>query len=324
MPSKIISRLEYRTFIIDRNPAYTEDADIFINKGLQEVQCLQREAVAEAMLGNFGHLDDVRKNRSSCDFKDSSVVTESLTPTLRLYRPITNDGKIRPLLLYLHGGGWCFGSIQSCSRFCTELTLKTDMLVIALDYSLSPENKFPKALDDCISALTFIMRNHKELNTDIGKISIGGDSAGGNLAISTIIKSGFPFHSLLLFYPVVQSLPPFGESWKEYADGYGLNSDIMRLFLKTYIGREDPANILISPISMSRCNLMRLPRTMIISGDRDILYSQGKHFANVLDAASVPVTHVTLKGAVHLFITVQGQESAFHKSLLLSADFLSR
>lgn len=201
-----------QTFIEFRNEAFRNEADAMIASGRLKVQEIQTKAVRTAISGDNTDLEQVRNSRSKQDASDDRVIVQQLTPNLRLYSPKIASNKPRPLLLYLHGGGWCFGSIMSCSRFCTELCANSDIMVAALDYHLAPEYPFPFALEGCTTTLKFLASEATHLGIDPKRISIGGDSSGGNLAIVSALQSEIAIHSLLLFYPVTNICPPYSAS----------------------------------------------------------------------------------------------------------------
>ena len=240
---------------------------------------------------------------------------------MRLYE-IENDTTTLPLLIYLHGGGWTFGSINSCSRFCDAIAASGAARVLAIDYSLAPESPFPAALNDCTAALEYAHTNAAILKTTPALISIGGDSAGGNLAVAAALKCGcLPVRSLILFYPVTKAYADDSESWNKYGHGYGLDADLMAEFNKAYTIGTSPHNPLISISSAKTENLAKLPPTLLVGAGRDILRDQGKEFADRLPGI---VRRVEFPGAVHLFITVPGQPTAFKKAVELSINCLSK
>jgi len=103
----------------------------------------------------------------------------------RLYDP--GARKPAPCLAYFHGGGWVLGGLDSHDRVCRELALASGMLVAAVDYRLAPEHKFPEPLEDCIAAMQWIAAEGRNLGIDSARLAVGGDSAGGNLALSTLL-----------------------------------------------------------------------------------------------------------------------------------------
>lgn len=318
----ILTACSQRTFVVSSNEAYRSDADAMIASGRLKVQETQTKAVRTAIAGDNTDLQQVRNGRSLQDASDDRVTVQQLSPNMRLYSPKNASSKPRPLLLYLHGGGWCFGSIMSCSRFCTELCANSNIMVAALDYRLAPEYPFPCALDDCTEALQFLVREATRLGIDTKRISVGGDSSGGNLAIVSALQSNIAVHSLLLFYPVTNICPPYRASWQTYSEGYGCDAQIMEAFADAYVPATERSNPLVSPLLLSDTEIARLPRTLLVAAQRDVLYDQGKQFVERLHRQHVPAKHVTLTGTIHLFITVPGQDAAFWHSVELAKNFL--
>ncbi|MGM9692794.1 MAG: alpha/beta hydrolase, partial [Alloprevotella sp.] len=227
-----------------------------------------------------------------------------------------------PVLLYLHGGGWTFGSINSCGRFCDAMAASGEMRVIALDYRLAPEHPYPEGLNDCIAAVSYIINHATELHIDVNHITVGGDSSGGNLALATALSEACrgKIESLLLFYPVTKAFDDGSESWKQYGEGFGLDAEIMNAFNRAYTIN---ANSRSSAISVGLCGddeLNRLPRTLLIAAERDILRDQGLELA---DRMHGKIQRIEYEGTVHLFITVPGQSVAFDRAVKDAIRFIT-
>ena len=153
-------------------------------------------------------------------------------------------------------------------------------------------------------------------------ISVGGDSSGGNLAIATAMS--FPestFNSLIIFYPVTKAYADGSSSWKQFGKGFGLDSELMDAFNDAYTS--DPHNPLVSPAEASDSVLSKLPPTLLVAAERDILRCQGADFADRLAHLGVERKYVLIPGSVHLFITVAGQPTAFSRSVKESSGFIS-
>ncbi len=297
------------------------EADTFISNLPDGLQQKQKSAIKSAINGDTAALRRVRNSRNAEAELSTGVKATYLNHSMRLYE-IENDTTTLPLLIYLHGGGWTFGSINSCSRFCDAIAASGAARVLAIDYSLAPESPFPAALNDCTAALEYAHTNAAILKTTPALISIGGDSAGGNLAVAAALKCGFlPVRSLILFYPVTKAYADDSESWNKYGHGYGLDADLMAEFNKAYTIGTSPHNPLISISSAKTENLAKLPPTLLVGAGRDILRDQGKEFADRLPGI---VRRVEFPGAVHLFITVPGQPTAFKKAVELSINCLSK
>lgn len=312
---------ESETFTYETDAVYAKEADAFIASGATKGQAEQTCAIRKAIAGNTEALNAIRNGRSKKDYADDRVVVVDSLPNLRIYIPSTEAMKKRAVLLYLHGGGWCFGSIKSCSRFCTELSASADVVVAALDYRLAPENPYPAAVNDCVSAIQFLSTHADDFGIDSTRISVGGDSSGGNLAVASTLKSNKAIHSLLLFYPVTNVSEPYGKAWQTYGNGYANDAEIMEAFTDAYIPQQQRALGGVSPLMLTDAELIALPKTLLVAAERDVLYDQGVSFIERLHCLGVPAKHVTINGSVHLFITVPGQDAAFYKSVALAKEF---
>lgn len=308
----------------------------FIRNMPAGMQARQEHAVREAMAGNCMELESVRKSRNAPCELPPDVTAADITPEYRLYRPAHTASAELPLLIYLHGGGWCFGSINSCSRFCVELVREAGIAVMAVDYPLAPEHPYPSALTACTEAVAYAFNNAARYGFDKGNISLGGDSSGGNLALATALNiilakemcdscnaAQMPrLQSLVLFYPVVKAWNDGSASWKAYGHGFGLDSGIMEAFNEAYLGGSNPQLPLISPFRASKQHLAQLPRVLLINADHDILRDQGREMLQLLRDSGIDASGDVLQGTTHLFITVAGQPSAFRKAVMATAEFL--
>ena len=313
---------------------YEAEADAFLKQmpaGLQDKQCA---AIRQAMAGDNTALMAVRNGRNAKTVLSEKVEIREISPQLRLYVPREKQNKPLPLLVYLHGGGWTFGSINSCARYCSELTATGSVIVLAVDYRLAPEHPYPAGLDDCVAAIEYAREHAAEWGSAPQLISVGGDSSGGNLALTAtlrLFREGQPLpRSLVLYYPVVSAWNDSSASWKQYATGQALDGDIMEAFNQAYcegvnksIHEDAKANALISPSVSSDEELSHLPKILLIAAERDILHDQGQLFAERLQSLGVNIHRKVFSGSVHLFITVPGQEKAFRKAISEAETFLN-
>lgn len=294
-----------------------KQANEFLSRLPANLQRCQASAVKKAIAGDNSDLISVRNSRNVASKCSVGVVSRMLTSTLRIYEPISHCSEKLPLLIYFHGGGWTFGSINSCSRYCDAMAASGKVKVIAVDYRLAPENPFPAGLEDCINSVLYAIENSDSLGIDCKQISLGGDSSGGNLAISAALSDKIvgKIRSLILFYPVTKAFADGSKSWNKYGVGYGLDSELMTAFNDAYVCDANPMD---SRISVGLCdeNVMdKLPKTLLIAAGRDILRDQGVEFEI---KSSGSVTRIEFTDAVHLFITVPGQDEAFAKAVELS------
>ncbi len=328
--------LTLSSYIMSNAQSMATEAEVFISGLPPGLQDKQEQAVRAAINGDFSPLNEVRNARNIPSALPAGISSEDIDGKYRLYVP--DGATCMSLLIYLHGGGWCFGSINSCSRFCSSLAKEAGIAVLAVEYPLAPEHPYPAALNSCIEALTYVVDNAAELGVDPNAISIGGDSAGGNLALATALRMIYteeqlkdtPYidslpkiKSLVLFYPVVKAWNDGSESWSKYESSYGLDGKIMETFNEAYIDGNDPQLPLISPYNAAPAHLSKLPPTLIVNADHDILKDQGEAMYERLREAGVKVKREVLPGTTHLFITVAGQPTAFDKSVALTKEFLS-
>lgn len=312
---------------MDTNKLHSQ-ADAFLQTIDPNLQLNQTKAIEEAIKGDFTSLLQVRNSRNIATELIEGVKARYITEKMRIYFPddLRKDEKL-PCLIYLHGGCWVFGSINSCSGFCMELVKQSRVIVVALDYSLAPTNPYPAALEDIMQCTDYLFSHAKELNIDSENISLGGDSAGGNIAIVASVqrnqKGKKNYASLIAFYPVTKAWNDKSSSWKAYEKHSGLEGILMDIGNKVYTGNNKATNPEISPAMYEDKDLKTLPKTLIVAADRDILKDQGREFYERIDKLGVDARYIVLPYTYHLFITVKGQEEAFNTSVKLSGELLN-
>lgn len=297
------------------------EADAFLSRMPADLQQHQTRAILKAIAGDNADLVAVRSSRNAQPQYSDNVRTAMISDNMRIYEPCDCRDEKLPVLLYFHGGGWTFGSINSCGRFCNAVAADGRMKVVALDYRLAPEHPYPAGLNDCIDAVGYIITHADELNIDVNRITLGGDSSGGNLALATALSAECrsKIESLLLFYPVTKAYNDDSESWHAYGKGFGLDAEIMEAFNRAYTRNVDPRQPSISVGLCSDDEIRQLPRTLLIAAERDILCDQGKSFA---DRMGDKAKRIEYEGAVHLFITVPGQQTAFERAIADALTFI--
>ena len=221
----------------------------------------------------------------------------------RLYRSVTTG--ILPVLVFFHGGGWVVGNIESHEAMCRHLANRAECAVVAVDYRMGPEHKFPAAVDDCFAATGWVADNGASLGIDPRRLAVGGDSAGGNLGavVSLLARDkGAPrIACQLLIYPATDAAMRH-DSIARYAEGYVLTRSTMRWFYDQYLRiPEDAADWRVSPLLAS--DLAGLPAAFVLTAGYDPLCDEGDAYAARLAAAGVPVTHRRFPGQVHGFVT---------------------
>lgn len=226
---------------------------------------------------------------------------------LRLYRPKTpaRAGALGALVYY-HGGGWVIGDLESHDVLCRELANHSGHVVIAVDYRLAPEHRFPAAVDDAIAATQHIIANAASLKIDPARIAVGGDSAGGNLAAVVALelrgKLAHPLRLQLLIYPAVDAAMR-SESVTRHAEVLPLTKLAMLWFWDHYSGGKDLSrDWRAGPIAAM--DHKGLPPTFVATAEYDVLVDEGHAYAEALTAAGVTVERKFYPGMIHGFITM--------------------
>jgi acetyl esterase len=225
--------------------------------------------------------------------------------SLRILRP-HNAPSTLPVILYIHGAGWVFGNAHTHDRLIRELSANTKAAVVFPNYSLSPEAKYPTAIEECYATLKWIADKGKENQFDTDRIAVAGDSVGGNMAtVMTLLakeRKGPRLTQQLLFYPVTDGSFDT-ESYHQFATGYFLRRDAMMWFWDQYLPDDEKRNeITASPLQASIEQLRGLPRTLVITAEADVLRDEGEAYANKLREAEVPVTLARFQGIIHDFV----------------------
>lgn len=298
----------------------TEETTFLANMkpGLQHTQML---AVRAAIQGDDTALQQIRQSRNLAPTLPETIAATYVTPDLCLFVPVNAASRKRPLLLYLHGGGWCFGSINSCARFCAALAEAGDCCVAALNYRLSPKYPYPYPLNDCVQAFSYLIQHAEEWGCDTTQISVGGDSAGGNLALATAMSID-GVHKVIPIYPVTKLFTEITPSWEKYAVGYGDDAELLEAFNEAY-ARKETHNPLVSVGLASDETLTKLPPVLLLSAGHDILFDQTAELAGRLKKLNHPLSYHVFPTATHLFITVPGQPTAFSEAVKIIARFLN-
>jgi acetyl esterase/lipase len=224
---------------------------------------------------------------------------------LRLYRGAgTNPDMELPGLVFFHGGGWVVGDLETHDTMCRHIANRAGCAVIAIDYRLAPEHKFPAAVEDCLTATEWLAKNGDQLGIDRKRLAVGGDSAGGNLAavVSLIARDrGMPkLCAQLLFYPALD----FGmkqASHQRFAEGHLLTEATMRWFAEAYLrSPDDVGDWRVSPLRAP--DLSGLPPAYVLTAGYDPLCDEGIAYAQRLQQFAVSVQDRHVADQIHGFL----------------------
>jgi acetyl esterase len=213
-----------------------------------------------------------------------------------------NDG-LAPCLVFLHGGGFVIGNLDSHDAVCRKLAHEGELIVTSVDYRLAPEHKFPAAPEDAITATKWVAANAKQLGVDAARIIVGGDSAGGNLSAVTAIalrESGPKLAGQLLIYPSTDFRMNH-PSHSEPETSILLTHSVIKWFIDHYMGDADRDDWRASPV---RAKLTGLPRAYVLVAGGDPLRDEGNEYAERLKQAGVGVTYRFFPGQFHGFFTM--------------------
>jgi acetyl esterase len=229
----------------------------------------------------------------------------------RLYIPELEQPPL-PLLVYLHGGGWVRGSLDTHDNPCRFLAREAGVLVLSVDYRLAPEHKFPAAVDDAVAALRFAGRNATDFGADPARVALGGDSAGGNLtaAVSQVaLAEGDRVPAFcLIIYPATD-LTRKRRSYRLFSEGFFLTEAHMDWYRSRYLPHEDAADEPRASPLLAR-DLSGLPPAYVATAGFDVLRDEGEEYAARLRAAGVAVALRRHRGLTHGFVNLVGMGRA--------------
>lgn len=261
-----------------------------------------------------------RRHATQPDSPDVASVEEHKVPVapagasiaVRSYKPKPSRGsksaanEPAPALLYLHGGGWTIGDLDTHDTLCRTLCNESGCQVFAVDYRMGPEHKFPVAVEDSLAAWQWLHDNATRLGVDADRIAVGGDSAGGNLAAVLALcardgKCPMPRFQLLI-YPAVDQRAQH-DSHERNGEGYLLTRDLMAWFRDQYHASEtEYLDWRASPLLAE--SHQSVPPALILTAGYDPLVDEGLAYGASLEAAGVKVEMVTFEGQIHGFITM--------------------
>ena len=225
--------------------------------------------------------------------------------SVRIIRPEKATGKL-PVIMYFHGGGWILGSKNTHDRLVREIAQGANAAVVLVNYTPSPEAKYPVPIEEAYAATKYCAAHGGELNLDGGRLAVAGDSVGGNMAAAVTIlaqqRGGPNLTYQVLFYPVTDANFATA-SYQQFASGPWLTKPAMEWFWDAYA--PDPKTrkeITASPLRASVQDLAGLPPALVITDENDVLRDEGEAYAHKLMAAGVEVTAVRYLGTIHDFV----------------------
>ena len=226
--------------------------------------------------------------------------------SIQIVRPPNSNNKTFPTIMYFHGGGWVLGGFDTHERLVREIAIGAHAAVVFVNYTPSPEAKYPVPLEQAYAATKWVAENGQTINVNPSYLAVVGDSVGGNMAAAVALlakdRGGPKIKYQVLFYPVTDAnfdTP----SYTAYQDGYFLTREAMKWFWDNYTSnrtnRKEPT---VSPLQASIEQLRGLPPALIINGEFDVLRDEGEAYAHKLIEAGVQVTGLRYHGTIHDFV----------------------
>lgn len=241
--------------------------------------------------------------------RDMSIAGRSADIGLRVYHPSATKTEDLPCHVFLHGGAWWLGDLDQSDSYCRRIASTVNCVVVSVEYSLAPEAKFPTAVEECYDVVSYLAQNPQVLNIDINRLSIGGASAGANIAAAVALmlrdREGAKICCQVLEVPATDTGFE-SESVKLFDQGYLLSVDSMREALAYYLEEKDWQNPYAAPLLAK--NLEGLPPALVITAEYDVLRDQGEAYGQRLQNAGVATAISRYDGMIHGF-------SAFTKVL---------
>ena len=256
--------------------------------------------------------------------RELAVPTRHGPVRARTYHP---GNGVLPGLVYLHGGGWMLFSIETHDRVMREYASRADCCVIGIDYALSPERKFPVALEQVVDVVDWLAQQGQALGIDANRLAIGGDSAGANLSVAACLlrrdrASVPPLRAMLLNYGAYVSRSSADACRRFGGPDYMLGCEEMNRYWRNYMrSDEDARNPLVCPLLAS---LGGLPPAFLTIGECDVLAEQNIEMAHRLQAAGVPAHSVVYPGASHSFIEAMSIAAVSNRALADASAWLGQ
>lgn len=255
--------------------------------------------------------------------ENREVAVNGTTLPIRIYRPSTNQ--ILPVAVYIHGGGWVVGDLDTNDTVAWGLAEGSGAVVVSIHYRLAPEHPYPAAFDDCYAIVEWISEHAEELGVDGSRLAVCGDSAGGNLSAAISLaardRGGPAIAAQGLIFPVL-ALDVNTPSYLENAEGFGLTRESMVFYLDAYLPDKSKADIYAMPLLAD--DLSKLPPALVHTAELDPLRDEGKLYADRLAAAGNDVTYRMGERMTHSFIRARFDGPAVAAEFQFIVDFLKK
>ena len=241
-----------------------------------------------------------------CDIQDITLPTG---PTgnvdVRIVKPLNSKEKL-PVVVYFHGGGWVMGNKMTHDLLIRKIAIGANVAVFFVNYTPAPDAKYPVQLEQDYAVLEYVAKNADKYNVDASRLTVAGDSVGGNMAAIMAIKAkeknGPKIKCQILIYPVAD-LSFSSQSYIDFADGPWLTKKAMEYFLDAYLDDKSKIkDVDVSPLNAAKEQLNGLPHALVITDENDVLRDEGEAYAAKLMEAGVKVISIRYNGTIHDFV----------------------
>lgn len=294
--------IEVRDYATDPNiDKGTKEFLKVLNSGGTPLEKLSKEDARNVLVNAQA---SVKVDLSGIEESEKTITSDGLTVKLNIVRPQGKTGKL-PAFMFIHGGGWILGDYPTHKRFVRDLVVASGYTAVFVNYTPSPEAKYPTAINEIYAATKWVSEHGDEINVDGKRLAMVGNSAGGNMAAAVTLmakeKKGPEIKSQILFWPVADA--GFDtESYQKFATDRFLTASVMKWMFDQYTtDQKEREGIYISPARASSEKFKGLPPTLIQVAENDILRDEGETLGRKLDEAGVQVTTVRYNGMIHDF-----------------------
>lgn len=272
-----------------------------LNSGGVPLETLSPEEAREVLIGAQ---KSVEVDYSGIEESEKNISQDGFSIKLNIVRPEGSNEKL-PVFIFIHGGGWVLGDYPTHKRMVRDLVVLSGAVGVFVNYTPSPEAQYPIAVNEIYAATKWVAENGNEINVDGTKLSVVGNSVGGNMTAVTALKAiennGPKIVSLVMFWPIVAANFET-ETYKQFGEDRFLTTSLMKWMYDNYTPdlakREE---IYASPLNASLELLKNFPPTLIQVAEADVLREEGEAFGRKLDEAGVEVTTVRYNGMIHDF-----------------------
>lgn len=259
----------------------------------------------------------------AADVSERTISVDGKPVKLNIVRPLGVKGKL-PAFVFVHGGGWILGDFPTHERFVRDLVVDSGIAAVFVNYTPSPEARYPVAIGEIYGATKWVAEHGTEINVDGTRLAVVGNSVGGNMAAVTALmaknKGGPEIKAQVLFWPVTNASFE-NASYDEFEQGHFLTRPMMKWFWDAYtVDANQRKEIYASPLLATPEQLRGLPPALIITAEKDVLRDEGEAYGRKLDAAGVPVVTTRYNGMIHDFgllnvlSTVPATRAALHQA----------